>query len=154
MPELDDFAGTLVRRKHRKVFDYWRSLAPPCQLPGRQHFDPLDLPDLLANIILYDVVREDGRMRIRFRLVGTDNVQRYGRDATGLWFEEAYEGDVLKAMLDTYCGVAETGAPSLTHNRMPIKGKEFVEYDRLILPFASDGETADMLLSLMVFEDQ
>jgi len=28
-----------------------------------------------------------------------------------------------------------------------------VEHDRLILPLASDGETVDLLMALMVFDD-
>lgn len=153
MWDYDAFAATVQRPQHKKLLEYWRSKAPPGRLPTRQSIDPLDLPELLPWMILYDVAWEDTTPRFRFRLVGTGNVQRYGRDATGLWFEEAYEGDILASQLAVFTEVAASAKPSLMRNRLPIEGREFVEYDRLILPLASDGQTVDMLMALMIFDE-
>ena len=37
--------------KTRRVHDYWREIHPGKNLPGRQHFDPLDIPDLMPQIM-------------------------------------------------------------------------------------------------------
>lgn len=153
MRDDDAFAATLQRPQHKKLFEYWRAKAPPGRLPSRQSIDPLDLPDLLPWIILFDVVWEGAGPRFRHRLVGTGSAQRAGRDATGLWFEEAYEGDILASQLAAFSEIAKTTMPSLTRVRLPIEGREYVEHDRLILPLASDGETVDVLIALMVFDD-
>lgn len=34
----------------QRLLDYWKAKGPAGALPGRQHIDPLDLPDLLSNI--------------------------------------------------------------------------------------------------------
>src|SRR3546814_9213349 len=37
---------------------YWHSIHPPQGLPGRRHFDPVDVPWLLPHIWLLDVFRD------------------------------------------------------------------------------------------------
>lgn len=152
MPDLDDFAAGLEAPEHRQLFDYWRSKAPAGRLPGRRHLDPVDIPRLLPWIILYDVDWREGAPRFRFRLVGTGNVQRYGRDATGLWFEEAYDGEALARQQAVFAEVATSRRPHLSRAILPIAGKDHVTYRRLILPLTNDGETVDNLIALMVFD--
>ncbi len=54
-----------------RLIDYWRGLAPgPGLLPGRRHFDPMRVPDLLPNLWLIDVVRGTPN-RYRYRLIGS-----------------------------------------------------------------------------------
>lgn len=154
MSNLDDFSESIIKPQHRKFFDYWRSKAPPGLLPGRQHLDPLEIPEMLPSIALYDVVRDGERMRIRFRLVGSNLVERYGRDATGMWFDDAFEGKIRDEQIEHYCSIARRAEPSFTRNILPIKGKEHIDYDRLILPLASDGELVDMLVAMMLFDDK
>ena len=57
--------------KIRRMIAHWESLAPgPGILPGRQHFDPIQVPDLLPHIWLIDVERGP-MLRFRYRLLGT-----------------------------------------------------------------------------------
>ena len=39
-------------------YEYWRSITPEGRLPGRQHFDPISIPQLLSNLWLIEVHRE------------------------------------------------------------------------------------------------
>ncbi|MEM9683880.1 MAG: PAS domain-containing protein, partial [Pseudomonadota bacterium] len=52
--------------------EYWRSISPGNRLPGRQHFDPTEIPNLLSGVWLIDV--EQQPLSFVFRLVGTDIV--------------------------------------------------------------------------------
>ena len=36
---------------------------------------------------------------------------------------------------------------------VPVAGKEFLTYHRLILPLASDGKTVDQMVALILFDD-
>ena len=73
--------------KIRALYAYWQAIHPePDRLPGRQHLDPLDIPELLANIWMADVQREP--LRFRFRLVGTEIVKFTGRDSPGRWLDK------------------------------------------------------------------
>ena len=81
-----DGAHPKIAMLHR----YWRDVAPPGMLPGRQHIDPVDIPKLLANIWLLDVVGEP--VRFRFRLIG-DAMRRLGVPAKRGEFVDQYNTD-------------------------------------------------------------
>ena len=149
---LDEFANILRDDRHRRAFAYWRSKAPEGRLPGRRDIDPLDVPDLLPWLTLVDVVWEGKRLRLRCRLTGTEVVTRFGRDITGLYAEEAYSGDYLAQVLESYGAIIENRRPHLSRHQVPIEGRENAEYDRLILPLAADGDTVDMFLACFAFD--
>ena len=70
---------------HPKVsalYEYWKSITPdPGRLPGRQHLDPADIPTLLPNIWLLDVL--EAPLRFRYRLIGTEINRRRFSAKTG-----------------------------------------------------------------------
>src|SRR5688572_5758180 len=67
-----------------RFFDYWLAIRPSADcLPGRQHFDPIDIPHVMPRVWLLDVVRDGDRLRFRYRLVGTKEVETLQQEATG-----------------------------------------------------------------------
>lgn len=134
--------------KIRAVVEYWLSKHPESGLPGRQHIDPVDIPHLLPNVWLIDVVRDP--LRFRFRLMGTLVVEYAGEDNTGKWFDERWpESD--PAFLHS---VVETRQPTWARGRSNWRPeKDYFEIERVRLPLARDGETVDMILVLTVFFD-
>ena len=65
LPPLDQLHPTT-----RALYEHWQRIHPtPGAFPGRQHFDPLDVPKLLPNLWLVDVARDP--WRFRYRVVGT-----------------------------------------------------------------------------------
>src|SRR5579871_2890427 len=86
-PPLDDW-----HPKVRRLFVYWHSLRPaPDVLPGRQHFDPLAIVDIMPWVWMLD--REEGPPeRLRYRLLGTRMVEAMRRDLTGQRYDEAHFG--------------------------------------------------------------
>jgi hypothetical protein len=133
----------------RTLNAYWWSIKPAEGLPGRQHFDPLDVPRLLPWIYLFDVVPQpDGGRRYRFRLIGTGLVSTFGRDSTGSWLEELYDPEEaaratvgLERVVSARCPIE--GALSL-----PTREKKVMRFRRLVCPLAADGRTVDMLLGI------
>jgi hypothetical protein len=135
-----------------RFFEYWLTIAPAGRLPGRQHFDPLDIAELMPRVWILDVVREAGRPRFRYRLVGTKEVQTLEREVTGRWLDEAHPH--LTAKPDGFARfayVADTGTP--TYRKGPVT---FVHHkdDRIvencILPLARDGASVDMIAGCSV----
>ncbi len=134
----------------RQLYEYWLAKRPDGKLPGRQHMDPLDIPDLLPYIYLLDVVGEGTEVRYRLRLVGTKNVDLFGRDLTGQWLDENYsstEYDKLAGPL--YQAIADR-APKYQRSKVKIPNREFISFERLMCPLAADGETVDMLFGAFV----
>lgn len=128
---------------------YWRKIHPPAGLPGRQHFDPLDLPSLLPWLILMDVTRDP--FRLRYRVIGTMHVESLGFNPTGRWLDEAHADFAETTAAREFTVVAERGEH--TYYRGPltfVSTKEFLEIERLTLPLARDGNTVDMLLCIVV----
>ena len=68
---------------------YWIKIHPGKHLPGRQDFDPLDIPKVLRHLVLTDVERDPFRFKIH--LMGTAMVEAFGNDFTGSYLDEVFE---------------------------------------------------------------
>jgi hypothetical protein len=134
-----------------RLHDCWRRLAPAAGvLPGRRHLDPTEIPTLLENIWLLDVVGE--RRRFRFRLIG-GAIQRKGIPGRlGQFIDQLFTPqDVDHALADLHAVVA-TAQPSWARGKPRLAHKtEIFELERILLPLAADGSAIDMLLCLSVF---
>lgn len=137
--------------KVRRLYEHWHSLRPgPGLLPGRQHFDPLAVVELMPYLWMIGIDEETGRYR--YRLVGTRMVEAMGRDVTGQWYESVHPGATehpMHAFLQAriLAGIAtwRRGRPWLHVD------PNIYEIEQVILPLAKNGETADMLLAITVF---
>ena len=146
-------ADQLYRLKHLRLYAYWNDVRRPgLPLPARRDIDPVAIPDLLEGIWMTDIVVQGGVMRFRERLVGTALARLFGRDTTGRFFEDVYKGDHLLRQLATYRAVATRALPHLSRLRVPIEGREFLVYDRLMLPLAGDHRTPDIILGIHAYE--
>jgi hypothetical protein len=131
-----------------RMRDYLARVAPPGKLPGRQHIDPTDLGEFLALINLADVVRVEGAVRFRFRLVGTRQTQMAGREITGKFIEEAVLPEFVDRIRSNMQMAVERKAAVYDRFAMPHPNRTFIETERIYFPLAADGETVDMLLIL------
>jgi hypothetical protein len=132
--------------KIARLISHWRALAPaPDRLPGRQHFDPMQVPDLLPHLWLVDVL--DGTPRgYRYRLVGGAIA------AVGPPIHRGMVLDRPSEVARLYDAVVEgkqvdwrRGAPLLDHAR------HVDSLERAVMPLAADGVTVDMLLGITLF---
>ena len=134
----------------KALYDYWRSIAPPGRLPGRQHFDPADVPRLLPNLWLIEVHRKP--LRFWRRLVGSKIEEFAGMNLTGGWVGDRLSGARLSGVHSYLMDVVESRKPNWRRGKSLIRfEKDYAELERLYLPLASDGETVDMILAITVF---
>jgi hypothetical protein len=135
----------------QRLYDYWRQIHPAAGLPGRQHFDPAALTDVLPNLRLIDVHRDP--LRFRYRLLGSRVDVVHGRNLANQWLDEAHAGDPhLEHLLREYVRIAETAEPSWRRG-MPwvVPEPECVTVEALRLPLARDGVTVDMVLGMSMY---
>jgi hypothetical protein len=136
----------------REMVAYWVRIHPETGLPGRQHFDPLDIPRLLPNIRLLDVVGRPPRFRIR--LMGTQLREFFGAELTGKWLDEVFpnlEGSLTHTEL---LKTIEAKAPRWRRGQPALDiEKDFLDMERVYLPFARDGRTVDMILTYLLCID-
>jgi hypothetical protein len=147
---VDDLAAQLSHPMMRRLLDYWRGKCRGHRLPGRQDIDPLDIPELLPHIAMYDVVREADRMRFRIRLLGTANVQLMGSDCTGQFLDEQMRPEDAARIVATHRLATDERRPHYWRSFLSTPGREHMHFERLLLPLAADGQTVDMVLALFL----
>ena len=91
-------------------YEYWRSITPEGRLPGRQHFDPISIPQLLSNLWLIEVHREP--LRFWRRLVGSKIEEFAGMSPTGGWVGDRLSGARLSGVHSFLMDVVETKRPN------------------------------------------
>ena len=62
----------------------------------RADIDPTDIPKLLPHVMLVEVLASS-RYRYRYRLIGTENAEAHGMNATGRYLDEVLPGQEYKA---------------------------------------------------------
>ena len=130
-----------------RFFEYWLSIAPGAALPGRQHFDPLDIVELMPRVWILDVIREAGDIRFRYRLVGTKEVETLQREVTGQWLDEVHPhltqspSGFARFRHHVDCGKAtyRKGEVSFLHH------KDHRTVENCMVPMARDGRLVDMI---------
>jgi hypothetical protein len=151
--DLDAPGAGLKHPMMQRLLSYWRGKCRDGRLPGRQDIDPLDFPDLLPHITMFDVVQVGGETRFRIRLLGTSNVQLMGADCTGDFVDARLGPEDAARILTPYRMVVEQRRPDFVRGSLVTPGREHVHYERLLLPLAADGRTVDMLLALFLPAD-
>lgn len=144
--------GNIATDCHPKIRDivgYWLLIHPKTGLPGRQHFDPVDVPRLLGNICLVDVPTQS--TDFSFRLMGTRVADYYGSDYTGKPVASAYvKHQESQAYIDLRM-VVETARPRWRRGPSAfVQNREHVVIERVFLPLASDGQAVDIILGLLL----
>ena len=138
--------------KVSRFFDYWLSITPPDRLPGRQHFDPLAIREMMSRIWILDVMRSAADLRYRYRLVGTRQVEIFGREITGEWLDEAHPhlGERPEIMA-RYRAMAERGIATYRRGHISlVREREFSMTENCEVPLARDGVTVDMIVCFAV----
>ncbi|MBL8671836.1 MAG: PAS domain-containing protein [Alphaproteobacteria bacterium] len=146
IPRPPDFATW--HPKVQAAFDYWTEIQPGSGLAGRQHIDPARIVPLLPNVYLLDVLR-GARLDYRYRIFGTELVNRVGRDLTGRRLSEIglpTEIEQVLARLVEHGGYDWRRGPPI-NPALP----KYLTLERIALPLARDGSTVDMLFGVSVF---
>lgn len=135
-----------------EVHAYWRAKCGDRAMPARADLDPIDIPELLPNLILIDVIPPSGRLRVR--LVGTWIVNQFGRDYTGRYLDEIDFGEAQDEIVREYSAAAAAAYPVCSDHRYRNLGGQIYDIERLILPLSEDGERVSMLLIVLDFTER
>lgn len=132
------------------AYSYWRRKAAGRAMPCRADIDPTDIPALLRDTMLVDVL-PDGRYR--YRLIGTANTQAHGVSATGRYLDEVLPGDEYKAhVLRLYdecvreCRPLYSECLFLSPDGAPARHTKV-----LFMPLSEDGGSVNMVFVVQVF---
>ncbi|MDF1792593.1 MAG: PAS domain-containing protein [Thalassobaculaceae bacterium] len=117
-------------------------------LPDRGAIDPLDIPWLLANLVLLDVEQDD----FRVRLVGELVASRYAHRLKGKCIGELMTGSSRDETLYEHRRCVEERRPVLTtHTDAQTSLGDINAYVRLILPLGEPDSEPSHIIGVMDF---
>jgi hypothetical protein len=127
-----------------QLFDYWNAIRGDRPMPARRDMDPVDIPTLLANIVLLDV--EHTPLRFRVRVHGTAVTKSRGADLTKHYLDEFNDSPALQIYAEANRKITQTKSPHFLCAPYPDKSSQPSYFQRLGLPFSNDGSRVDMIL--------
>ncbi len=129
--------------KLRRLCQFWRELTAVRRLPYRAEFSPEQLPFIIGQVSMIDVLGEPAGFH--FRLVGTKIEDRGRRGDHGKILDQiepaAYRALLTKAY-ETVVAGAEPVVQRLEFKEAPGR----IWYERVVLPFTLGGERVEGLL--------
>jgi hypothetical protein len=146
-------ASPITDVRLQQAYDYWREKSAGRCLPRRADLDPTEIPKLLADVMLVDVLPSG---RYRYRLIGTENTREHGVNASGRYLDEVLPGpDYKNHVIGLYDECVRCRSP--LYSECLFMSPEQRDPERhtkvLFLPLAEDGKTVNMVFVVQVFID-
>lgn len=135
----------------RSLFEYWQSKLRGRRLPDRADIDPTEIPRLLPNLVLVDIL-PDRPDRFRYRLIGTEIVRVFGREMTGRTTDEIPNAKLRVLANESFIACRTAGMPMWQEWLRPWTGVQ--DYERIMLPLTrGSDEVAMILLGIAILAD-
>jgi len=134
------------------LLECWRALPRGGKrLAPRAAFDAFQIPRMLGSLWLLDIERDP--LRLRYRLFGTHIVLAIGADLTGTYLNDMPMSEAGRRTLFARLAVSTEGGLATHARAAPIlkHSENWHEIETLMLPFADDGRTPDILLCGSIF---
>jgi hypothetical protein len=128
---------------HPTLFRYWAESRGARPMPSRADLDPLAMKAALPHLMLIDVVGEG----FRYRLVGTQVVQDFGRDLTGKTVGQQLRPMPFAADVGAlFARLRDRGVPVFTTGHHQTGDGVTHSVSRLLLPLGEDGRTSMIMI--------
>ena len=135
----------------RYLYRFWNAARSGRAMPLRSEIDLLRVPGLLPKLMLIEVSETGEGPRFRYSMLGTELVQRLGRDVTGRYVDESLEGEHRNFMLGLYGEAWRTRQPAMAASEYISANEVAFTCQRLVLPLSDDGVAVSHLLGIQVF---
>lgn len=131
----------------RWLLKFWTDHLHGCRIPQWQSVDAAELEPLSANLSLVDLAGAGSATRFMIRFHGATVGAVHGSDdCTGRYLDEIIPPSRLDESLAAYRKAAASGMPVYTIHDVTDASGRLVHSERLLLPFAYDGECVDRIL--------
>lgn len=134
----------------QQTLHYWRHLCGERPMPARKDLNPADIPRLLPKLMLADVDGQSSSSeapQIRFRLVGTEVVGRFGCELTGHSLSEIDYGPQADEIADLFRRVVDCAEPQFARIIIHQSRDRVIRMEQLLLPLSDDGTHVNMILA-------
>lgn len=145
---LQPFDASKIRSDRiLRALSYWQAKRGARRVPDRAEFDPIDIPDIMPHVVMWDVL-PDG---YRCRLAGTKMVEIHGREMTGIAMSE-FHGVHNTTIQPEYDGVVLTGSPHYVERNLFWMHRDYRRYARILLPFSNGGSDVKIIVNVSHFD--
>lgn len=128
----------------RPVRDYWERKRGARPMPPRHEVEPAELKAYLRNLFLIEPLPG---AEFRYRLLGSEITDRYGRNSTGKTVRETYAQQ--PAIADWYTALLQAVTtcrrPVFASGTLATVGKGHVLSEAVFLPLSDDGASVTMI---------
>jgi hypothetical protein len=131
----------------RWLLTKWNEMRAASPLPCWKGMETKELAAMGANLYFCDVVEDAGRTRFLTRYRGKLIVEAFGKVGERRYLDEILPPLYRDAALATYTQVLVTRLPVYTVAEMNDRNGRVVHYERLLLPFGSEGSKIDRILA-------
>jgi hypothetical protein len=128
----------------KQIYAYWKERCRDGKPPRRADIDPVDIPRLLAHLIIVDVVADS--RRYVYRLVGTKEVEIRGYDPTGKSVAEGFIGPSREDAVGWYDRTVLTLRPQYDATPYISTNGRWVNDETIFLPLSDDGTHVNRVL--------
>jgi len=135
--------------KLRRLYQYWAGKRAGRVVPLRRDIDPVEIPELLGIVNLFEVRGNPRDFRVR--LNGTAVAEMTGRDVTGEFCSSIMCGDDAVRCKEAFEMCVDRRAPVTVETSLAFCGKPYMSQTIVVLPLSSDGERVDMIITAHSF---
>ncbi len=129
---------------------YWEGKRAGRPLPERRDIDPVDMPPgLLPYLFIVEYANISDRWR--YRLMGTEMVERLGVDLTGRYLDEALGGRYSNYLVPLNAEVRQRRQPIYTESTLTSTDGGVLLTKRLLVPLANGGSEVAMILGAQTY---
>jgi len=139
-----------LRGEHtRKAVAYWSKVRKTQPLPLLADFNPAEIQDLLAHVVVLDAAGPTPEFT--FRILGGETKQMFGIDLTGQRLAALARcgQDFYDGALKLYGGVCERRTPLAVFGDLSGAGPEALTYEAVLLPFTREGAQVDRIIEVV-----
>lgn len=140
---LSSFADQIIDDRHTALLHYWTGKRAQNAIPDRSDVDPIDIPKLLPDIGLLDVI--DGGRRFYFRVVGSNINRSFGHDYTGQYLDDVAPIGYSQFITLLYKKVVQARCPVYSLGKCRYRDSSVRSIQRLLLPLTKGGSDVDQI---------
>jgi len=142
--------------KQRDMLNAWLRLYEKTKRPALVDYAPDRLSEEQRDLVYYKVLFTGTGPRFLINSEGSRLAQGYGRvnqGNKGTWLDEYLEPEVVPIVVPVYAECTTRQLPVYTVARIEDVRGQVIDYERLVLPFFSDGAVSDILMSAKLISE-
>ncbi len=141
-----------MRREARPLisefYDYWDRKRRGRALPSRADLDPVEMKRWLSGIQIVEVL--ENPRRLQYRLLGQNEIDARGFNATGLPVEEGFICASKEDALANYNRAIDGRTMVFDWSPIPHAGGFYVDQQAIFLPLSTNGVDVDRVITFSI----